>query len=398
MPTTKDATDATQSSVHLDALRGAAAFVVLVGHNRELYFSPVTGHPNSASAGEASPSARPAAQGGITIGNEAVMIFFVLSGYLVGGTVIRALKRGIWSWKDYLLKRLTRLYVVLIPGLLLGVALDYAGLHLHPSSTSIYAGPPGQTLVHDVPGRLTLPVIAGNMIFLQRARVRTAGTNGSLWSLTNEFWYYIAFPVILLAFRRNQPFWLRCIYLLIFAAIGLMVGWDVSLLFFPWLLGALVSVVPLRLPRKAASIVATLLLILLPIVFLKIRSTPLPVVGVQWTVAIYFTFVLYLLLHQTEKARNGIYRSIASFFSRISYTVYLIHLPVAVFLCAYLDDPWHRWDKSPRNLAIFAGTSVALVLFGYLFYLAFEANTDKVRAMLSHRLIRERHLPASTAS
>jgi len=48
MPTTKDASDATQSSVHLDAVRGAAALVVLVGHNRDFYFSPVLAKPKEA--------------------------------------------------------------------------------------------------------------------------------------------------------------------------------------------------------------------------------------------------------------------------------------------------------------------------------------------------------------
>ena len=402
MPTTKDATDATQSSVHLDAVRGAAALVVLLGHNRDFYFSPVLGKP-----GEALPppdgltpatNSVPQAKGQIAIGNEAVMVFFVLSGYLVGGGVLRALRRNTWSWRDYLIKRLTRLYVVLIPALLLGIALDFVGLYLHPSPTSIYAGPPGLPLFHDISDRLTLPAIAGNAVFLQGARVKTAGTNASLWSLTNEFWYYIAFPVLLLALRRKQKLWLRCVYLLSFVGIGLLVGSDVSLLFVPWLLGALVSLIPLRIPQGAARIMVSVLVLVLPLVFEKVRRTSLPVVGVQWTVALYFVIVLYLLLHQTEAARNGVYRSISGFFSRISYTAYLVHMPVAVFLCAYLNDPWHRWDKTPRNLTIFLGLNVGLVLFSYLFYLAFEANTDRVRQMLFQRSVREKHLPTTVAT
>ena len=402
MPTTKDATDATQSSVHLDAIRGAAALVVLLGHNRDLYFSSLNGDRMDASgvangqtlgAGHA-----PAAKAQITIGNEAVMIFFVLSGYLVGGGVIRALRHNTWSWKNYLTKRLTRLWVVLIPALLLGVALDFAGLHLHPPPASIYAGPPQQSVVHDLNEHLRLIVIAGNAIFLQGARVPTAGSNDSLWSLSNEFWYYIAFPAVLLAFKKNQALWLRCIYLLFFAAIGLLVGKNISILLFIWVLGALVSAIPLRVPRSAAKIAGSTLAIFIPIVFVVVRRVHLPYLAAQWIVASYFAVVLYLLLHQTQRAGEGIYASAARFFSRISYTLYLVHLPVAIFLCAYINDPWRRWDKTPKNLAIFLGSSVGLVLFSYLFYLAFEANTDKVRIMLSHRLIRERHLPASTAS
>jgi peptidoglycan/LPS O-acetylase OafA/YrhL len=402
MPTTKDATDATQSSVHLDAIRGAAALVVLLGHNRDLYFSSLNGDQQNTSgvANDQTLGAdhAPAAKAQITIGNEAVMIFFVLSGYLVGGGVIRALRHNTWSWKNYLTKRLTRLWVVLIPALLLGVALDFAGLHLHPSPASIYAGPPQQSVVHDLNEHLRLIVIAGNAIFLQGARVTTAGSNDSLWSLSNEFWYYIAFPAVLLAFKKNQALWRRCIYLLFFAAIGLLVGKNISILFFVWVLGALVSAIPLRVPRSAAKIAGSTLAILIPIVFVVVRRVHLPYLVAQWIVASYFAVVLYLLLHQTQRAGEGIYASAARFFSRISYTLYLVHLPMAIFLCAYINDPWHRWDKTPTNLAIFLGSNVGLVLFSYLFYLAFEANTDKVRIMLSHRLIRERHLPASTAS
>ncbi len=402
MPTTKDATDATQSSVHLDAVRGAAALVVLLGHNRDLYFSSLNGDQGDVSGVVSGQTLRagqaPAAKAQITIGNEAVMIFFVLSGYLVGGGVIRALRHNTWSWKNYLTKRLTRLWVVLIPALLLGVALDFAGLHLHPSSASIYAGPPQQSVVHDVAEHLRPIVIAGNAVFLQGSRISTAGSNDSLWSLSNEFWYYIAFPVVLLAFKKNQPAWLRCIYLLFFAAVGLLVGKNISLLFFIWVLGALVSVIPLRVPRSTAKITGSALAILLPIVFVAVRRAHLPYLAAQWIVASYFAIVLYLLLHQTQRAGEGIYASVARFFSRISYTLYLVHLPLAIFLCAYINDPWHRWDKTPRNLAIFLGSNVGLVLFSYLFYLAFEANTDRVRQFLFHRSVREKHLPTSVAT
>jgi peptidoglycan/LPS O-acetylase OafA/YrhL len=180
-----------------------------------------------------------------------------------------------------------------------------------------------------------------------------------------------------------------------FAGIGLLVGSDVSLLFLPWLLGALVSLIPLRIPQGAAKIAVSVLFLALPLVFEKVRRTSLPVIGVQWTVALYFVIVLCLLLHQTEATRSGVYRSISGFFSRISHTAYLVHMPVAVFLCAYLNDPWRRWDKTPRGIAIFMGSNIGLVLFSYLFYLAFEANTDRVRKMLSHRLKRSKHLPTS---
>src|SRR5208282_1344582 len=88
-----------------------------------------------------------------------------------------------------------------------------------------------------------------------------------------------------------------------------------------------------------------------------------------------------------------VYQSIAGFFSRISYTLYLVHLPLAILLCACINNPWHRWNTSAKNLAVYLGMNAGIVLFSYLFYLAFEANTDKVRRILTRRWINGRHLP-----
>ncbi len=96
--------------------------------------------------------------------------------------------------------RLTRLWVVLLPALVLTVALDLAGLRLFPQSTSIYHGPAGQSEVRaNLIHTLSPLVVAGNASFLQTILVPTAGSNIALWSLSNEFWYYLAFPFLVFA-------------------------------------------------------------------------------------------------------------------------------------------------------------------------------------------------------
>jgi peptidoglycan/LPS O-acetylase OafA/YrhL len=65
--------------------------------------------------------------------------------------------------------------------------------------------------------------------------------------------------------------------------------------------------------------------------------------------------------------------------------LYLVHLPLAVFLCACINTPWRHWDKSPSHLALFLLLNIVLVFFSYAFYLLFEANTDRIRRMLFSR-------------
>lgn len=60
-------------------------------------------------------------------GHQAVMLFFVLSGFFISSSVLRNFERGTWHWRDYAIDRGVRLYLVLVPGLLLGGAVGRFG-------------------------------------------------------------------------------------------------------------------------------------------------------------------------------------------------------------------------------------------------------------------------------
>jgi peptidoglycan/LPS O-acetylase OafA/YrhL len=377
----------TISSVHLNAIRGAAALVVLLGHTRDLFWSSLNGPLNVAANSAPSHYFLQSTESRIdriSMGDEAVIIFFVLSGYLVGGSVVRDFRAGRWSWKKYLTQRLTRLWIVLLPALLLGVALDSIGLRMFAGADSIYSGPPGLCIVPcNLAARLSMRAIAANALFLQTIVTDTAGSNNSLWSLANEFWYYLAFPLCLLAASKGQRPLRRGIYLALSLAVLTVAGKSISLLFLIWMLGVLVSVLPLTIPRRALGFASSSFILLLPVVLVLIRRAWLPRYLAEWMVALCFSIVLYLLLHRSEQAPANVYKSVAGFFSNMSYTLYLVHLPLAVFLCACINTPWHRWDKSPYHVALFLLLNVTLVFFSHAFYLLFEANTERVRHMLS---------------
>jgi peptidoglycan/LPS O-acetylase OafA/YrhL len=61
-------------------------------------------------------------------GSHGVTIFFILSGLFIGYSVINQVQRKSFSWKSYLGRRLIRLWIVLIPALVLTAILDYFGL------------------------------------------------------------------------------------------------------------------------------------------------------------------------------------------------------------------------------------------------------------------------------
>ena len=119
------------ASIHLDALRGVAAFWVFLSHWRDCLFVDYPDvHPHHLLMGAGYLSTG--------LGHQWVVVFFVLSGYLVGGSVLRQMATDRWSLGGYALKRLTRLYAVLIPALILGGLFDLLGLRLFGTTGDIW--------------------------------------------------------------------------------------------------------------------------------------------------------------------------------------------------------------------------------------------------------------------
>jgi peptidoglycan/LPS O-acetylase OafA/YrhL len=84
----------------LDVVRGAAAILVVLGHSRELLFT-AQGLPVSGKGGFEKLLLAPT-----SLAQESVAVFFVLSGYLVGGQVVRQVRANRFSWPVYLANRL----------------------------------------------------------------------------------------------------------------------------------------------------------------------------------------------------------------------------------------------------------------------------------------------------
>src|SRR4051794_23055027 len=117
-----------RSYVSLDLLRAGAAIAVLLTHARGFSFVEY--------------GALPAAQHTLAIqafflatriAYEAVLVFFVLSGALVGGQIVRRTIAGQFSLEGYALDRVTRIFVPLVPAYLLALAVQLIVLHDPPS-------------------------------------------------------------------------------------------------------------------------------------------------------------------------------------------------------------------------------------------------------------------------
>ena len=307
------------------------------------------------------------------------MIFFVLSGYLIAGSILRSVRNGTWSWPSYLTHRLIRLWVVLLPGLLLCALWDHIALTHHLAPTLYRFGADNHMSV-DVALRHTPTVFFQNLFFLQVALAEPFGSDTALWSLAYEFWFYILVPHGLFAFAHQTRFRPRMFY----AALLLAVVWfgRAYLPLFPiWLAGALLAAMPpLRLPAGARWIAT---FIYIPVFFLC-ASNILRLWFIDYILAIFTFFFVWILLSARQEAQPSPGIRATRELARFSYTLYVVHAPFLLFITALVLGEG-RWQPTLAN-SLKASAIIAIVLaYAYAVASVTEFHTDTLRRWLERR-------------
>jgi peptidoglycan/LPS O-acetylase OafA/YrhL len=366
----------TTASVLLDLLRGLAALMVLFGHWRNLLFidyPQLTTHKLAMIVPYALTSA----------GHQAVVIFFVLSGYLISGSVFRSFERGQWSWSSYLTHRIVRLWVVLIPGLLLCALWDNLGLHLH-LAPALYGGAVRNHLIGDVHQTLLTHIFFGNLFFLQSLLVPIFGSDGPLWSLANEFWYYLLFPLGLAVFRRQFSLPERIVSGVLFLGIAWFVRHGILQLFPVWLLGTVLALLPPPRLGMRSRIVATVLYS--PLAFILAKAHTIPGLLSDYLFGIATFVFLWVILSATNRADpDTLFARASRSLARSSYTLYVVHVPFVLFLTAiFLGE--QRWTPNAQHLLKGLAILAVTMLYAYLVASLTEFHTDSIRRWIESKL------------
>jgi peptidoglycan/LPS O-acetylase OafA/YrhL len=364
-------TPAPRDNQSLNALRTLAAVAVLVHHLKPMLmradFLPGLGH-------------------------DAVIVFFVLSGYWVGGGVLRSVGRSRFDWRDYAVKRLARLWIVLLPALILTAALDLTGRAWFTAST-VYTDPwfyPHGYLELGTP--LSVKAALGNVAFLQAIHVPPFGTNGPLWSLAFEFWYYTMFPLAVLVLRRSSARRTR-----LACAAGFLgccaIAPDVLKSFPLWLLGALVARQQPSVQAMLRSLTRSQLTAIRAVMTAGLAAAVLcwsVFPGfIHWyvgeaAVAVAAACLLAVLLDDVDwRGIPGRLLRGLSGYARASYSLYAVHLPILAFVtAAVIGRPERRWQLGPDVLAASAFIALAVVLAAWGFASFTEMHTDTIRKAL----------------
>ena len=354
----------------IDVVRTLAAFAVVISHVQQI----VIDRPLSAGIVNRVLSLA------TTQGENAVVVFFVISGFWIVRSVTKSVDA--FSWGDYLLARLTRLWIVLLPALIVGGAIDLIGDRFFPSP--LYHGIQGAvSITRPVSQSLGPVTFLGNVIFLQGWLVKTFGSNGALWSLTCEFWYYVYFPALWLAWKSKK------IYLIlpVLALLAVIPGLH---LFGVWLLGGIVYYFSekraLGFKISGRHVVGSLFIFGICLGVANLLDDYKIVANMM--VGVSFAFSLYCALAAKLNVVKPLI-PVAQFGASSSYSLYAVHFPLIIFVLNFIV-PSHRLAASWSSWLLVFSVAALAGVYGYVFSGMTEVNTERVKAFIRNTCIGSR--------
>lgn len=326
----------------LDGLRGVAAIVV-VFHHLFLVAQPFVRQQGGSAIGSPYWWVSQTPLKLATAGNEAVLVFFVLSGLVVS---LPALKPGNFSWSAFLSGRLVRLYLPVWASIALGTVLVWA----IPRNDSAVRD--GTWMDNAQATSTTWPTILS-----QASLTRVSyDLNNVLWSLRWELLFSVLLPVFIALALVTARYWLVAVAVALgLSTVGLVEQID-ALRYLPvFFIGTLMAVrldaisewmqARTQRPRSvlwaAALTIGALLLLVCqwlvrPIIpaatFANSLVAQLSVVGAVG---------LVLVAIGVPTVRSLLESRVSQWLGRVSFSLYLIHVPIVATLTFLLGDS--RW-------------------------------------------------------
>jgi peptidoglycan/LPS O-acetylase OafA/YrhL len=363
------------ASLLFDLLRGLAALIVVFEHWRNIFFVDYQQLPKHSAlllplyilSGA---------------GHQAVIVFFLLSGFFIGGSVLSSTAKNRWVWSDYLLRRFVRLWIVLIPALLLAACWDWSGIRMG-HAPGLYHGDVANHMIANVEMHLSPRIFLANLFFLQTILASTFGSDGALWSLANEFWYYLLFPLGFFAIRKSTKLVPRIVCVVLFLAAAVLTHGGILNSFPIWLAGvALVKIPAPKFAARRAGLIRILAsIVYVPIFFGLSRLHGLPSLANDYVLTVVSFGYLWVLLSAKSRHGQGAKEGATRGLARFSYTLYAVHIPLLVFLASLMVGD-NRWLPTAAHLGMGVAPFVAVIVYAYAIAFCTEFRTDVVRGRL----------------
>lgn len=363
-------------SVVISLLRGFAAIMVAAAHLRAEVF------PGLRSVADASLWYKGFAFA-TGFAHHAVLVFFVISGWLVGGSLLNKIGQRD-AIANFAIDRMSRLWTVLIPTfvltLLFGLGSGVLSAHnIDFFSTSAYSA-------------LSL---VGNLIGLQTVTLPNFGDNFALWSLANETWYYAMFPLLVLLFTARSNL-TRVASGAALAVLASALPAAIIAYFAIWLLGVAFSRIRIECGNGARIGWLALLAAVSAYYRLTGNLDDFDLTTLRQDLVCSVMLLVFLSSLQFKGApASKLLRpatKVGKFFADFSFSLYVLHLPLIALLTHWGMARFGLRQLSPGeplHYAIYAAMLAIVLGSSYLSYLLFESHTYRIRRLLKDLLLRK---------
>lgn len=373
--------------MHMDAIRGLAALSVLAAHYSTFFLWLLISETDCRKH-ILLKCLRAVFSLPVHYSHSAVLIFFVLSGYLISSSVARSFSTNSFSWSRYLIQRLTRLYTVLIPALIACAIIELVGCRafgnwrcatenlynvqwwrLHTDWQHLITF----TTFHDG----SLKTFVMNFFFLEGILCTTFGIDAPLWSLSYEFWYYLLFPLLLLisySYRKTS----KLLYVALALTIFLFVGKPISVYFLVWLMGYFVyRARDIQCDSRLTATAAIMSII--------VCSGALGWTGMtmsDFAFSFCFSVILFFILRACSSTPSCLlprwYVAVSKWVADLSYSLYLLHFPFLLAALRYVSLQSHHWSMPVIKMVILT-IPILTLFYVWLIWSVTEKKTPEVR-------------------
>lgn len=327
-------------SIYLELIRVIATLLVLLSHASEL-----------------APEALQVVLSELRLGRDGVILFFVLSGYVITWCAIEKEK----EWKKFAISRAARIYSVAIPGLLLGIMVSLF--------ISFQQATPVDYTIQKAWIYYPLFLTFNSQSWL--GFIFPAG-NFPYWSLSFEVWYYVFFGTLLFA---------RKLKIVAIVTVLLLMG-PYIILFLPlWGLGSVLyfakdKFVPSRFIAAMLFCVTFVLFIAIKITHLDniVDTYNVALLGSlnsylpakqflgDYLLAIIATVNFYAAFHLNvpfNRVTTNVIKTVAGF----SFSIYMFHTPLLLLLENTVFVETHNYFAFYAAMLITLSVCYALSLF-----------------------------------
>jgi peptidoglycan/LPS O-acetylase OafA/YrhL len=306
----------------LNAFRGLAALLVALGHLEQVFLRPYSQ--------VISPFAGLLAQ-------ASVMIFFVISGYSITASIEGLIGKPN-SCYEYFIRRFCRVMPPLVTVLLLMYLLHNLAPYFFSTRTRDFIS---QSNLIRGGFYFDIGEATGSLLFLNGFLTATPDANGPLWSLSFEVWLYGIFFAVYYAFTNNIkiPILIAVNFYLLLIFIDNSGNWLFFKYSLIWFLGAsskiIMSTNDIPLMSYTGYTKVFFILSLMVTLFIGYRyvQSGMKLDISSFNICVGICFWSYLLTnHNQHLIKKTIISECLIKASDFSYTLYLIHFPLYLFI------------------------------------------------------------------